>query len=74
MYLDYAEDQADEMIRDAMAGEFDLVITKSISRFGRNTKDVLEYTRLLKKHNYEVWLMLTFRFTWIEDIPAMLQS
>lgn len=43
-----------EMIRDAMAGEFDLVITKSISRFGRNTKDVLEYTRLLKKHNVAV--------------------
>ncbi|MEA3423634.1 MAG: recombinase family protein [Bacillota bacterium] len=43
-----------EMIRDALAGEFDLVITKSISRFGRNTKDVLEYTRLLKKHNVAV--------------------
>ena len=43
-----------EMIRDAVAGEFDLVITKSISRFGRNTKDVLEYTRLLKKHNVAV--------------------
>ena len=37
-----------EMIRDAMVREFDLVITKSISKFGRNTKDVLEYTRLLK--------------------------
>lgn len=43
-----------EMIRDAVAGEFDLVITKSISRFSRNTKDVLEYTRLLKKHNVAV--------------------
>ncbi|SEO05561.1 Resolvase, N terminal domain [Amphibacillus marinus] len=43
-----------EMIRDAVAGEFDLVITKSISRFGRNTKGVLEYTRLLKKHNVAV--------------------
>ena len=43
-----------EMIRDALTGEFDLVITKSISRFGRNTKDVLEYTRLLKKHNVAV--------------------
>jgi len=37
-----------------MAGEFDLVITKSISRFGRNTKDVLEYIRLFKKHNVAV--------------------
>lgn len=43
-----------EMIRDAVVGEFDLVITKSVSRFGRNTKDILEYTRLLKKHNVAV--------------------
>lgn len=43
-----------EMINDALEGKFDLVITKSISRFGRNTKDVLEYTRLLKKHNVAV--------------------
>lgn len=32
-----------------------MVITKSISRFGRNTKDVLEYTRLLKKYNVAVF-------------------
>lgn len=44
-----------EMIADALAGELDMVITKSISRFGRNTKDVLEYTRLLKKHNVAVF-------------------
>jgi len=44
-----------EMIADAVDGEFDMVITKSISRFGRNTKDVLEYTRLLKKHNVAVF-------------------
>lgn len=34
-----------EMIRDALAGEFDLVITKSISRFGRNTKRKLTFAR-----------------------------
>jgi len=43
-----------QMIRDGVEGKFDMVITKSISRFGRNTKDVLEYTRLLKKHNVAV--------------------
>lgn len=44
-----------EMIKDAKLGDFDLVITKSISRFGRNTKDVLEYTRLLKQYNVAVF-------------------
>lgn len=31
-----------EMICDAVASEFDMVITKSISRFGRITKDVMK--------------------------------
>ena len=37
------------MISDADDGKFDLIITKEISRFARNTKDSLEYTRKLKK-------------------------
>ena len=36
------------MIADCEAGLIDLVITKSISRFARNTQDSLNYTRLLK--------------------------
>jgi len=36
------------MIRDAMAGEIDLILTKEVSRFARNTVDALEYTRRLK--------------------------
>ena len=35
------------MIEDAKAGMFDLIITKEISRFARNTVDSLQYTRLL---------------------------
>lgn len=37
-----------EMIQDCEAGKIDLIITKSISRFARNTQDSLNYTRLLK--------------------------
>ncbi len=33
------------MINDAQAGRFDLVITKEISRFARNTLDSIKYTR-----------------------------
>ena len=36
-----------EMIEDAKSGGFDLIITKEISRFARNTLDSLQYTREL---------------------------
>lgn len=32
-----------------MNGEIDMVITKSISRFARNTLDTLRYVRMLKE-------------------------
>ena len=35
------------MIRDAKSGKFDLIITKEISRFSRNTLDSIMYTRQL---------------------------
>lgn len=37
-----------QMISDCESGKIDLVITKSISRFARNTQDCLEYSRKLK--------------------------
>lgn len=39
------------MIEDCMAGKIDMVITKSISRFARNTLDTLQYVRKLKEKN-----------------------
>ena len=38
-----------EMIRDCEADIFDYILTKSISRFARNTQDSLKYTRELKE-------------------------
>lgn len=37
-----------EMLTDARAGKIDLIITKSISRFARNTVTILKYARELK--------------------------
>lgn len=37
------------MIEDCKAGKIDMVITKSISRFARNTLDCLNYVRILKE-------------------------
>lgn len=44
-----------KMIRACLAGEIDMVITKSISRFARNTLDTLKYVRMLKERNIAVF-------------------
>lgn len=41
-------DDFQRMIADCEAGKIDLIITKSISRFARNTQDCLNYSRKLK--------------------------
>ena len=43
------------LINDCVNGEIDMVITKSISRFARNTLDTLKYVRLLKEQNIAVF-------------------
>lgn len=37
-----------KMIKDCMAGKIDMILTKSISRFARNTVDCLQHIRQLK--------------------------
>lgn len=43
------------MIDECMAGNIDMIITKSISRFSRNTLDCLKFIRLLKDKNIPVF-------------------
>ena len=43
-----------KMIDRCMAGEIDMILTKSISRFARNTLDTLNYVRMLKDKNIAV--------------------
>ena len=43
------------MVADALSGKIDLIITKSVSRFARNTVDSLSTIRELKEHNTEVY-------------------
>ena len=43
------------MIEDAVAGKIDLIITKSVSRFARNTVDSLTAIRQLKEHGVECY-------------------
>lgn len=44
-----------EMVADALAGKIDLIVTKSVSRFARNTVDSLVTVRKLKEHHVEVF-------------------
>ena len=44
-----------QMVADALAGKIDLVLTKSVSRFARNTVDSLTTIRALKEHGTEVF-------------------
>jgi len=48
-------DDFNEMIEKALNGEIDLIITKSISRFARNTLDTITYVRKLKAAGVEVY-------------------
>jgi len=44
-----------KMIKDALDGKINLIITKSISRFARNTLDTISYVRKLKEKGVEVF-------------------
>lgn len=48
-------EEFNRMIDECMAGNIDMVITKSISRFARNTLDCLKYIRKLKDENIAVF-------------------
>ncbi|NCB42702.1 MAG: recombinase family protein [Clostridia bacterium] len=44
-----------KMVADALAGKIDLIVTKSVSRFARNTVDSLSTVRKLKEKGVEVF-------------------
>ena len=45
------------MIDDAKSGKFDLIVTREVARFARNTTDCLEVTRQLKNYGVEVFFV-----------------
>lgn len=46
-----------KIIKDAKARKFDMIITREVSRFARNTVDTLQYTRELKARGVEVFFI-----------------
>lgn len=51
----FKRDGFNEMVQDALGGKLDLIITKSISRFARNTVDTLVTVRKLKEKGVEIY-------------------
>jgi len=47
-------DEFNKMMDDALAGKFDMIITKTVSRFTRNTVDGLKAVRLLLKQSPKI--------------------
>ena len=60
------------MIEDAKAGKIDMIITKSISRFGRNTETVIKTVRMLKAINVDVYFESQKMHTLSEEGEFML--
>ena len=52
--IDYKRDNFMKMIEDARSDKFDLIVTKEISRFSRNTLDSIKYTRELLSYGVAV--------------------
>lgn len=48
-------DEFNKMIKQCKLGKIDMIMTKSISRFARNTLDCLKYTRMLKAIGVDVF-------------------
>ena len=46
-----------QMLNDAKNGDFNLILTREVSRFARNTVDTLQYTRDLKRLGVEVFFI-----------------
>ena len=53
--IDYKRTDFMRMIQDGLDNKYDMITTKSISRFARNTVDTLKYVRILKERNIAVF-------------------
>lgn len=65
-------DGFNRMLRDAKEHAFDLLLTKEISRFARNTLDGIYYTRLLKEWGIGVYFLNDHIFTLDADAELRL--
>lgn len=61
-----------QMVEDAGKRKFDLIVTREVSRFARNTVDTLQYTRDLKRLGIEVYFVSDSIWTMDKDAELRL--
>lgn len=63
-------EEFNRMIEECMEGKIDMIITKSISRFARNTLDCLKYIRQLKDKIFRFSLKKRTSIQWIPRVKS----
>ena len=66
-------EEFNRMIEECEAGNIDMIITKSISRFARNTLDCLKYIRQLKEKISLFSLKRKLSTQWIQKVKSFLR-
>jgi hypothetical protein len=67
-------EEFNRMIDECMAGNIDMIVTKSISRFARNTLDFLKYIRQLKEKISQYILRRNLSIQWMPRARYCLPS
>lgn len=65
-------DEFNRMIADAMAGRYDLIITKEVSRFSRNVRDILNIVGDLRDRGVYIWFLAEDIYTEDKDYEEQL--
>ena len=65
-------DEFNRMIADAMAGKYDLIITKEVSRFSRNVRDILNIVGDLRDRGVHIWFLAEDIYTEDKDYEEQL--
>lgn len=61
-------DGFNNLVKDALDGKIDLIVTKSISRFARNTVDTISTIRKLKRERIGVFFKRKIFIHWIAKV------
>ena len=65
-------DEFNRMIADAMVGRYDLIITKEVSRFSRNVRDILNIVGDLRDRGVHIWFLAEDIYTEDKDYEEQL--
>ncbi len=67
-------DEFNRMIEEAMSGKYDLIITKEVSRFSRNVRDILNIVGDLRDRGVYIWFLAEDIYTEDKDYEASLNQ